>query len=427
MKWLHIALIWLIYLPIVGITYILVWLDRNLQFKLPFPRNLNQLEKQKDWLVARLKENKILPAGARVTAYEVKPLNQDLIFRSNAGTVLLSYELSGKQQQLKCFAKFAPIAGTVWNRTIFNLQLNHAKESDFNQLFVTADPSLPSPQVYYSAVSPLTGNLCRITEFMKDCIEHKDSIYENFTDDHLTQAIRGLATLHSLYWNNTSEKMKKIMGIEDSTLLLFDSIMSFSWSPNTRKVMFQSWQYTNHFQTILHGDARIGNMMFANNGKGRFVFFDWQAVRKGRAVYDLAYFLILSLSNEHRQKAEQQCLQQYYRFLLQGGVTDYSFQQLENDYKHATLCLLALLSLPLLSGEASADGDGIKIFAWGMNVWRKRLLAKFNNFDYGWMSANYQLSEADGRKAVTEMLDTIHKRLLKLSGETDLEALSTVY
>ena len=217
------------------------------------------------------------------------------------------------------------------------------------------------------------------------------------------------------------------MRIEDSTLLLFDSIMSFSWSPNTRKVMFQSWQYTNHFQTILHGDARIGNMMFANGNKGRFVFFDWQAVRKGRAVYDVAYFLILSLSNEHRQKAEQQCLQQYHQFLLQGGVADYSFQQLETDYKHATLCLLALLSLPLLSGEASADGDGIKIFAWGMNVWRKRLLAKFNDFDYGWMSANYQLSEAESRTAVAEMLDTIHKRLLKLSGETDLEALSPVY
>ncbi|MFN8288172.1 MAG: oxidoreductase family protein [Chitinophagales bacterium] len=427
MKWLHIALIWFIYLPIVGLTYLIVWLDRKLQFKLPFPRHLQQLAEQKDWLVQRLKENKILPAEAVVTGYNVKPLNQDLIFRSNAGFIELTYTHNNTEHYLKCFAKFAPIAGTVWNRTIFNLQLNHTKESDFNKLFVAENPTIPSPKVYYSAVSPLTGNLCLITEFMQDCVEHKDSIYEDFTEEHLTQAIKGLATLHALHWKDTSEKMKKIMRIEDSTLLLFDSIMSFSWSNHTRKVMFQSWKYTNDFQTLLHGDARIGNMMFANGSKGRFVFFDWQAVRKGRAVYDLAYFLILSLNNEHRQKAEQVCLQQYYEFLLQAGVTDYSFAELEIDYKHATICLLALLSLPLLSGEASAEGDGVIIFAWGMNVWRKRLAAKFNDFDYQWMSVNYNLSEADCKKAINEMLGTIQNRLLKLSGTTDLEAYNPVY
>ncbi|MBL8951407.1 MAG: phosphotransferase [Myxococcaceae bacterium] len=53
-------------------------------------------------------------------------------------------------------------------------------------------------------------------------------------------------------------------------------------------------------RSVLHGDARVGNMLFPTVPRGRFVLFDWQAVRTGRAEFDVAYFLMLSSQGSGR-------------------------------------------------------------------------------------------------------------------------------
>lgn len=411
-KWLLAILLWMIYLPVVGTTYLLVWLDRKLRFSLPFPRDVAQLAQQQEWCILELKKAGALPAAAVVEQYRVTPLDAKLIFRSEACVVEVAYTCEGGAGQLRCFAKFAPSMGTVWNKTAFNLQLNHIKEINFNNLFAKTDEGLPAPKVYVAKVSALTGHLCLITEYMSDCIEHKDSIYKDFTPGHLQQAVNGLAQLHARYWLNSEPRMANVLPIEGSTVLLFESMIARSWSPQAQLLMRKSWTHCNTFQSIVHGDARIGNMMFArDSAHGRFVLFDWQAVRKGIAVYDLAYFLILSLAAEHRTQVEGACLQQYHQALVAGGVTDYSFQQLSNDYNHAALCVLTLLSLPLLSGEASAEGEAEEVFKWGMGIWRDRLKAKFGHFDYKWLQEQYGLNEAEGRAATAEMVEVITKRI----------------
>lgn len=172
----------------------------------------------------------------------------------------------------------------------------------------------------------------------------------------------------------------------------------------------------NEFQTILHGDARIGNMMFPKDeNHGRFVLIDWQAVRKGRAVYDLAYFLILSLTIENRKLVKESSIENYYNYLVTNGVSDYTKDELLEDYKHACLCVLVLLSLPLLSGEASVEGEGTKIFVWGMSIWRERMQIKFSDFDYAWLAKNYSLTETKARDAVNEMLNVIDARVKSLT------------
>lgn len=409
------TILWCLYLPIVGGTFLVVWLDRKLKFTLPFPRDVEELKQKQEWCINRLKQRGILPANAVVNDYHVTALNQDMIFRSNAGIIRIEYSLNGASKTRQLFAKFAPNVGSVWNRTIFNLQLNHIKEIDFNNLFVKTDRQVPSPEVYVAEMSVLTGNLCLITEYMGDCIEHKDSIYKDFTPEHLELVLQNMATLHARFWNCTEERMKKVLPIDDNTVYLFDSMVAFSWSKAARKILVQSWQQMNRQQTIVHGDARIGNMMFPKSEtEGRFVFIDWQAVRKGVGVYDLAYFLVLSLAPEHRAQVEKQCLESYHRHLTAKGVIDYSFTKMMQDYQHACLCVLVLLSLPFLSGEASAEGDGAKIFAWGMGVWRDRLQAKFKEFDYNWMADNYQLSEPQSRETVNEMLNVISERLIEI-------------
>src|ERR1019366_2921084 len=107
---------------------------------------------------------------AVVNTYKVSVLNPHLIFRSNAGIVEINYSSQGGQQTLKCFAKFSPTMGTVWNRTIFNIQLNFLKEYVFNQFFVNDEPEVASPMVYCARMSFFTGNICLITELMDGCV-----------------------------------------------------------------------------------------------------------------------------------------------------------------------------------------------------------------------------------------------------------------
>jgi hypothetical protein len=409
---IQVFLSWLVLLPLAGVTWLVVWLDRLFKFPLPFPRDVEQLKGRQDWCISKLKDGGAIPPGAVVNSYKVTVLNPSLIFRSNAGIVEIHYSINGQTHAFKCFAKFAPVMGTIWNKAIFNLQLNHIKEANFNNLFVKPDSDLPAPKVYYSEVSANTGHLCLITEFMTHSKEYVETVYETLPDEHLYMAVEGMAALHARYWNEQSARMSKLLPIDDSTVHFMDSVVAFSWSNAARTILSRSWKYMNRPQTVLHGDARIGNMMFPDaTGKGRFVFIDWQAVRKGMAVYDLAYFLVLSLQSEHLQRVEEESLRVYHRHLMQRGVTGYSPEQLTEDYHHACLCVLVLLALPLLSGEVSVEDDAARYFVWGMGVWKHRLQMRFETFNYSWLAEKYGLTETEAREAVAEMLQVIQNRL----------------
>jgi len=419
---LILAGVYLTYFPLILFTMVIVWLDRKIGVPLSFPRDIKELAKKQQWCLRELKNNGVLPADAVVNSYKVTPLAQEIIFRSNAGVVDIDYTSKGQRKSLKCFAKFAPTMGTIWNRTIFNLQLNHIKEIFFNKYFVNSDACVAAPKAYCAKMSALTGNLCLITEHLTDCIEYREGAYDSFPPEHLELVLENLAALHACYWKNTSKRMARIFPIIDATVDLFDSMVALSWSLPARKILVKSWRLSNNPETVLHGDARIGNMLFpSGNGKGRFVFIDWQAVRKGKAVFDLAYFLILSLAPEYRRGVEKQALDTYYNFLTAKGVMDYSRERMEEDYRHACLCLLVLLSLPMLSGEASVEGVSALIFAYGMNIWRQRMQIKFSEFDYPWLADNYGITEREGREAIAEMLGVIERRLKRITDKANKE------
>jgi thiamine kinase-like enzyme len=184
------------------------------------------------------------------------------------------------------------------------------------------------------------------------------------------------------------------------------------WSVHARTVLVKSWTLMNQHQTILHGDSRIGNMMFPSApGRGRFVLIDWQATRQGKAAFDLAYFLVLSLMTTHRHELERPAVDKYYGQLIAKGVKGYTREEFEDDYRHGCLCTLVLLSLPMLSGEVSADGEAALLFVFGMGIWRERLRQYFLDFDYVWMAGRYALAEQECRDAIAEMIAVIDARL----------------
>ncbi len=73
---------------------------------------------------------------------------------------------------------------------------------------------------------------------------------------------------------------------------------------------FWQWVATNLEgpQTLLHGDAHIGNMYLDAGAPG---FCDWQTVRYGRPTFDVAYFIGSALTVEDRRSAERGLVASY--------------------------------------------------------------------------------------------------------------------
>ena len=84
--------------------------------------------------------------------------------------------------------------------------------------------------------------------------------------------------------------------------------------------------------TLVHQDFRVENMMFAQDGSERVVVIDWQGIGRGPGAYDVAYILSGSMDTKLRQANEPALLDTYLNSLQDAGVTNYSSEQLQQDY-----------------------------------------------------------------------------------------------
>ena len=90
---------------------------------------------------------------------------------------------------------------------------------------------------------------------------------------------------------------------------------------------------------VLHGDYRLDNMFFRDDGQVRAVI-DWQIPTFGPAVLDLTYFLTGSLDAATPESVIDDLLGVYHDELAASGVADYSFADLRRDYVEGLLVVL---------------------------------------------------------------------------------------
>jgi aminoglycoside phosphotransferase (APT) family kinase protein len=72
--------------------------------------------------------------------------------------------------------------------------------------------------------------------------------------------------------------------------------------------------------TLVHGDFRVDNLVFAADG-GPPLVFDWQAISRGSGVVDAAQLITLGLRPDDRRAHETALLRTYHEGLAEGGVT----------------------------------------------------------------------------------------------------------
>lgn len=86
--------------------------------------------------------------------------------------------------------------------------------------------------------------------------------------------------------------------------LAIDHLVEGIWKPYIRTLTAPGTT-----QTLLHGDAHIGNTYVLPDGDVGFL--DWQVARRGNFAVDLGYFLQGALTTEDRRIAERELLEQY--------------------------------------------------------------------------------------------------------------------
>lgn len=146
----------------------------------------------------------------------------------------------------------------------------------------------------------------------------------------VASGLRGLASLHRTYWNigaNTHRKLgwvrqwapsqgwqvglrKRVpIGLSRSGDELPAEVRALSadrivdlWAANVTTL-------AQGQQTLLHGDAHIGNVYTLPDGNTGFL--DWQVVRRGNWIQDVGYFMVGSLTVEDRRAYERELLKGY--------------------------------------------------------------------------------------------------------------------
>lgn len=139
--------------------------------------------------------------------------------------------------------------------------------------------------------------------------------------------------------------------------------------------------------TLVHGDCRLGNMMFphpsertdgaAEGAAGveedgeaplEVVFSDWEATNVGPALWDIAYMSTLSQEAEERRVRKPRMLELYLEALAEGGVVvgmDAAIEQLGLLQLVLFFVSSSVAKNALWSGHGNTTKDGR---AWGWRV-----------------------------------------------------------
>jgi hypothetical protein len=358
-------------------VWLACWWDRRFGVKLAFPRNVAELNTPEGhhWIWSKLVEHAPIPSDATPVSWEVMPFQEAATFRSQMARITLTYTKAEGDERgvFRCLAKCAPNEGTLWNRMVFVIQGNHAKEvGSYRALSGVLGSKMPA--FYGADVAGLTGHFCLLIEELDAPQAYPEE--EGCPVEAVPEALVGLAQMHGACWGLPWKEKPSWLGVIPTSaidfFLLFGKQVDALLSGRARSL----WLETNAPQTVLHGDARVGNMFFSPVGgtEKRFVLFDCQATRLGKAAFDVAYFLVLSLEPSDREANDIRVLRLYHEALCEAGVEGYSFDAFIRDYRVSCLVLLVMLGLPFLSSEISVEEEASRLHALqGGLTWSWRL------------------------------------------------------
>ncbi|MGR8929265.1 MAG: phosphotransferase [Gammaproteobacteria bacterium] len=218
------------------------------------------------------------------------------------------------------------------------------------------------------------------TLVMSDLSEHDfrpGQAGEALTVEQAGRVVAHLAQLHGRYWdkpvllkkhrwlNGFSHQMENHMGSLLAVPLMKQGLQragdlipeklhgpALLYSANRRA--FKQW-LANDVKTLVHYDCHPGNIFWDDDDPG---FLDWQLVRWGEGIGDVAYFIATALPPSVRRKHEQALLNQYVRHLRDAGVEELDERRVFRRYQaHLVYPFEAMTVTLAIGGMMNQDSN----------------------------------------------------------------------
>jgi hypothetical protein len=216
---------------------------------------------------------------------------------------------------------------------------------------VAPNAPINTPKVYAAEFDPDSGDFVLLLEDLGDRRMCDQTVGCAVADAQI--AVDTMADMHANWWGSDFADMPWLPNYADPPFpQVIAGMFKQAWpraldvlgehlSPTIRDygenyVGYVQWfmdEATVEPHTFVHGDFRLDNLFYADaEHHAPLSIVDFQISFRGRAGYDLGYFISQSLETEIRRSSESSLIDRYHSRLSSHGV-DYPMDELMRDYK----------------------------------------------------------------------------------------------
>ncbi|MCK9248882.1 MAG: phosphotransferase [Solirubrobacteraceae bacterium] len=204
---------------------------------------------------------------------------------------------------------------------------------------LAGDAGVRTPDVLWGDVEPDTGRFTLVLEDLADAWRAGDSV-DGAGVREAAAALREAARLHAAFWDAPDVADRAWLAAPARTQLLFDMVAPYlptflerfgdaldadvvdlvrGLAPHAADYPRRAWTAP---LTVVHADYRLDNLVFrdAPDGRREATVLDWQNVRVGPALVDVAIYLGSCLTVDERRARQDELLDGYRSDLAAGGV-----------------------------------------------------------------------------------------------------------
>jgi len=345
-----------------------------------------------------------LPSGIRVEEVGVGSGVMGQVMRCH-----LDYAESNDAAPASIIVKLPSV--NAKNRRLGKRLALYRREYDFYRSLASRIP-VSTPRLLYGDFEPKSHRFVLVLEDIRGM-----AVVDQITGASPAQAkraIRALARLHGAHWNRTQED--PVSGSYDSNNPKLSPVVQVVYLANlvrTLKYFGDAFSDTtrqlaeafglgvvDHMaalragpRTFTHGDYRLDNLFFRDDGGDGVTVIDWQVSGLSSGLYDVGYFLAGNLTVPDRRQIEREAVEEYHDIVRRSGATDFTFDECWRMYRRNTLA--ALLTSVIVCGGLDLNDDRSRRLA---EVGLRRSLAAIEDLDaaefvsgYGRPSRNRRL------------------------------------
>jgi hypothetical protein len=347
-----------------------------------------------EWLTEALRSTGVISSAA-VMSFDTQIVGEGSGFIGQLARIALHYDRSEEGAPATLIAKF-PGASPA-GREIGNLFDFYRREIRFYEEIAGA-VDLVTPRRYFTAMDADAQEYILLLEDLAPARVGDQAA--GCTIDEAELAVRSVAQLHAAWWESPQlDRLADWMPIIDAPVHQsaqqsyqqawgpFIENFGAKISPEMREIAEQIGQNVIKLQssiadrphTIVHGDYRLDNFFFGTpEGGPPFAVVDWQIACRGRGIFDVAYLLCGGLEPAERKQHEQRLIRLYHDLLMQGGATNYSFEQCWTEYRRMALYVFVYVVISLGTLDF-ANERGLALFS----AWVRRSSAAIADLNAG--------------------------------------------